>query len=341
MSHLFFSYAHVDHDRLIATFHRIESHTERRLWIDLLGLHRDAEWETTIERAVKSSYGVIFAVTEQFIKRPFILQKEIPWAVERFNDTRQGKLLFPILFDDVPLPDALKAANVQFSQHVIDARDGDMTRVLRELRDHLPPDPMTDGAYPFVVSWPRLANFKGREQQLTDLHTALNPLDGKAAIKTAGMYGTGGIGKTQLAVEFAYRYRFYYPGGVYWLNAAADWQQEMAAFATNRSLKPADPTDSDRSAQLTIAFRDYLVAQKNDVLLVMDNVENSYRDPQPRNRAQADDCPVLRANARQIDPHHARSDVARRLRQGRSEQTFGGRCARRFAGRLATAHRYT
>jgi hypothetical protein len=220
MPHLFFSYAHADYDRLLPVFQRMELITERMIWIDRIGLQRDAEWAAMIERAIKSSYSVIFAVTKDFVERPFILDKEIPWAIERFNDSRQGKLMFPILFDDVPLPSALIGSNVQFCKQVLDARDGDTERVILELKSLLPEVPPSRGdEYPFVVSWPRLRNFKGRDQQLVELHHAMHTEDGKAGIKTAGMYGTGGIGKTQLAVEFVYRYRFYFPGGVFWINA--------------------------------------------------------------------------------------------------------------------------
>ena len=47
-------------------------------------------------------------------------------------------------------------------------------------------------------------------------------------IRPAGLTGLGGIGKTQLAVEYCYRYRDAYPGGVFWLNAAGEW---LPAFA--------------------------------------------------------------------------------------------------------------
>src|SRR5690242_15137211 len=120
MAHLFFSYAHSDYDRLIPIFQRMELITERMIWIDRIGLQRDAKWAEMIERAITSSYGVIFAVTKEFVTRPFILDKEIPWALDRFNDSRQGKLIFPILFDDVPLPDAFNAPNVQFCKQIID-----------------------------------------------------------------------------------------------------------------------------------------------------------------------------------------------------------------------------
>jgi predicted ATPase len=51
-------------------------------------------------------------------------------------------------------------------------------------------------------------------------------------ITPAGISGMGGIGKTQLAVEYAYRHRAAYPGGVFWVNAARvqDWAQELVAL---------------------------------------------------------------------------------------------------------------
>src|SRR5262249_6111086 len=129
MAHLFFSYAHSDYERLLPIFQRMELVTERMIWIDRIGLQRDMQWAEMIQRAISSSYGVIFAVTKEFVRREFILHKEIPWALERFNDSRQGKLIFPILFDDVPLPEAFNAPNVNFCKQVLDARDGDTERM--------------------------------------------------------------------------------------------------------------------------------------------------------------------------------------------------------------------
>jgi len=269
MAHLFFSYAHSDYSRILPFFQKLELRTARMIWIDKIGLQRDAEWAAMIERGIKASDGVIFAITKEFITRPFILEKEIPWAVERFNAGRQGALLFPILLDDVPIPDAL---NIPYAAHLIDVRDGNWDRGIAEFIRVMPP--VQESAIPFIVSWPRLQNFKGRDQMLIDLHNALHVENGKVAVKTAGMYGTGGIGKTQLAVEFAYRCRFYYPAGVYWLNAAADWQTEIAEAADRLGLQPKDTTDSDRQKQKVIAFEEYLKAKGSDALIVMDNVEN-------------------------------------------------------------------
>mgnify|MGYP001260855963 FL=1 len=77
----------------------------------------------------------------------------------------------------------------------------------------------------FTVPYPEHTHFVGREDDLIRLHAALQG-EGPVGINPAamgnptGVTGQGGIGKTQLAVAYAYRYREHYPDGVYWLNAA-------------------------------------------------------------------------------------------------------------------------
>jgi WD40 repeat protein len=77
----------------------------------------------------------------------------------------------------------------------------------------------------FTVPYPEHPHFVGREEDLARLHAALQG-QGPVGINPAamgnptGVTGQGGIGKTQLAVAYAYRYREHYPDGVYWLNAA-------------------------------------------------------------------------------------------------------------------------
>ncbi|MCB8987557.1 MAG: hypothetical protein H6661_07400 [Ardenticatenaceae bacterium] len=63
--------------------------------------------------------------------------------------------------------------------------------------------------------------FTGRADDLLQLaETFLYEENGRHVIitQTAVAAGMGGIGKTQLAVEFAYRYGRYFPGGVFWLS---------------------------------------------------------------------------------------------------------------------------
>jgi len=116
------------------------------------------------------------------------------------------------------------------------------------------------------VPFLRNAQFVGREQDLTDLHAALQ--DGAAvSIRPVGLTGLGGIGKTQLAVEYCYRYREAYPGGVFWLNAAGEWLPAFADLGLFLDEELAGKA-LDRQAH---AAADYFAANP-DSLLVLDNV---------------------------------------------------------------------
>ena len=83
--------------------------------------------------------------------------------------------------------------------------------------------------------------------------------------------GMGGIGKTQLAVEYAYRYQDDYPGGVYWVNATDDWQAELARLAVAIGIHANDAPESERQFRLVSAFAEFL-NDHPDALLIFDNV---------------------------------------------------------------------
>src|SRR5262245_54576483 len=61
--------------------------------------------------------------------------------------------------------------------------------------------------------------FVGRDEELRLLREALAEPGTATLTQQAGLYGLGGVGKTALAIEHAYREAKRYPGGIWWLVA--------------------------------------------------------------------------------------------------------------------------
>jgi tetratricopeptide (TPR) repeat protein len=118
----------------------------------------------------------------------------------------------------------------------------------------------------FQIPHRRNPNFTGREDLLAALCAALT--SGQPAALTQAIYGLGGIGKTQLAVEYAYRHAPEY-SLVWWVRAeepttlAADY----ARLAQRLNLR--ERTASEQ-AIVVDAVRAWL-EQRPDWLLILDN----------------------------------------------------------------------
>src|SRR5579864_518822 len=68
------------------------------------------------------------------------------------------------------------------------------------------------------IPYQRNPFFTGREDVLAQLHRALQADATVALSHSQGISGLGGIGKTQTAVEYAYRYRQEYQS-IFWVRA--------------------------------------------------------------------------------------------------------------------------
>ena len=89
----------------------------------------------------------------------------------------------------------------------------------------------------FHVPYERNAFFTGRDALLDNLHKALT--QNNAAALTQAIYGLGGVGKTQAAVEYAYRHFYDKPDytTVFWVRAETTEEIQQGFVQIARSLK--------------------------------------------------------------------------------------------------------
>ena len=90
---------------------------------------------------------------------------------------------------------------------------------------------------PFAIPHLPHHGFVGRDQELHDLRASLKVPEGTAQTKTVfyALIGTGGMGKTHLAIEYAYRYSKEY-SAVFWINGASEMDANASFYDMARVI---------------------------------------------------------------------------------------------------------
>ncbi len=124
------------------------------------------------------------------------------------------------------------------------------------------------GKLPFWNVPNRNDYFTGREELLEELAACLEAASSVALTQTIS--GLGGVGKTQMAIEYCHRHRSAYDAGVYWVDAssAENLKAEYASLALALKLVGREVPVDEASA----AFRRELAARPG-WLVVLDNVD--------------------------------------------------------------------
>ena len=132
------------------------------------------------------------------------------------------------------------------------------------------------------VPYPRNPNFTGREAILTQLETAL--ASGTPAALSQAIAGLGGVGKTQTAVEYAYRHRDQYRA-VLWVRADTETSL-VSGYRELAEVLGLPEKDAQDSNEVAAAVRRWL-GREPGYLLILDNADDPalvkpYLPPDPR-----------------------------------------------------------
>ena len=142
----------------------------------------------------------------------------------------------------------------------------------------------TDETPPVIenVPYERNAFFTGREPLLRQLHEMLHRNGSSALSQPQALSGLGGIGKTQTALEYSYRYRHEYHA-IFWVRAESEaaLNTSYAEIAKRLALPEQEAPDADKIVQAV----KYWLEQHGQWLLIFDNADTpaSLKRYVPRN----------------------------------------------------------
>ncbi len=124
------------------------------------------------------------------------------------------------------------------------------------------------------VPYTRNPFFTGREEMLEHLHQMLNVEKTAAIVQSFSLSGLGGIGKTQAAVEYAYRHYQEY-SALFWVAAetAETLVSSFVAIADLLKLPERSEQDEERIVKAVLRW----LSEHRDWLLIFDNVEEIER----------------------------------------------------------------
>ena len=122
----------------------------------------------------------------------------------------------------------------------------------------------------FMVPYQRNVNFTGRKSLLTELRAKLCDIAPASWNHRVALYGLGGVGKTQLALEYVHSHKDDY-GRIYWISAVSEATvfagfEEIARRTRCVAFQHLSPSGIAR------AVLEWLNLQE-DWLLVIDNLD--------------------------------------------------------------------
>ncbi len=265
---VFISYAHKDAKflKLLQTILKPMVREDRIYpWADTL-IEPSGKWREEIAEAIDTADFAILLVSDNFLESDFIAEKELPPLLER--KPVYWVLVSDCLWKKTPIEayNAAAPTEVPLDQMSVARRKTVLRKMCEKLLDacergdHL----ASSASRLFLAPFPRNPFFTGREEFLDELHEAL------ASGGAAAISGLGGIGKTQTAVEYAYRHRDEYQY-VLWVTAseASTTTSGYGEIARRLGLPEAGEADE----QVVVEAVKRWLETHEDWLLVLDNVD--------------------------------------------------------------------
>src|SRR6266516_4006866 len=333
---IFCSYAHKDEAlcRQLQTHLRVLERQGRLfLWHDRL-IAAGSEWVKAIDEHLTAASLILLLISPDFFASDYCYGIEMSTALQR-QQANQARVI-PILLRPVHWQDApfayLKALPIDGKPITLwHNRDAAWTNVVtgihQAINELYPLGASTSNAFPTIwnVPYPRNTFFTGREDLLATLVSHLRAYQPAALSQPQAMSGLGGVGKTQLAVEYAYRYAQDYEV-VLW--SAADSRETLISGFVELANLLNLPERNEADQSKSVAAVKHWLGSHGKWLLILDN---------------ADDLSLLNDFLPSVRPGHilfttrahALGGLATRIEVGTPTQQIGMLLLLRRAGLLA------
>jgi tetratricopeptide (TPR) repeat protein len=243
------------------------------------GIEAGKEWREDIDMYTKAADIIILLISSDFIASDHCREVQMKQAIE-LSTTGVAKLFSIILRPSdlqglpldqsilLPPPDGKPISTWNNKEAAFLAVVTAIRKVVDEIMSTLP-YPKKSRMPLWMVPQARNRFFTGRDNVLDALYEYFTSKQSARPIQA--LSGTGGIGKTQIAVEYAYRYRNRY-GAIFWVRADAHdlFSADITAIAEGLGIPQAERNNEQR---LFRAVRQWL-QQNRRWLLLLDNLED-------------------------------------------------------------------
>src|SRR5215471_8941820 len=270
-----------------------------KVWFDEWSLPAGTVASKGMELGIEESRHVVLVLSPEFLESEWTdYETEISIVDDPANRNRK---LIPILYSKCDVPKRISRLSwidfrdthgdedryaYRLQQLLADLRPNeneyerpkDFERFLEQRRKSegqdqqkiLPVGPLPKGSrMPHAPS----SLFVGREKELRELAQSLTPGAGTMVGVHAAVTGLGGVGKTQLAIEYAHRYGSRYAGGVFWLNMENADNAINEVAASGERLNLLNFSDLKTPEKAVLVRKEWEEGEQAR-LLIFDNAED-------------------------------------------------------------------